>query len=314
MRAFFKKVVFLSALALFSVKGFGAFAQDSGTVAFVEGCKAFSSGDWNSAVIMLRKASAYAVNDTPDTYYMLVAAEMYAQDFESALTDCDFFLNNYPANLYTARVKYMKGKAMFSLGEYEKSIIEFSDFCHQYENDELYPSALFYIAEALYAAYKYDEAETIYERIITDYPECDKAPTAQFRIESIAQRSREEKLLYLLKQTGEEYLSAKEDYERQLKMYNSETLSTTREKLENSEMKNKELEDQIKELEDQISLLKANGGKLPPEAEKKKESGTSNLPDATEFESSDEILALLKAKLIQIQYMIDKNGKNDGDW
>jgi len=306
MKLFFKKVFFLFVILFSSVH---LYSQDSGTLAFIEGCKAFSSGDWNSAVIMLRKASAYAVNDTPDTYYMLVAAEMYAQDFESALTDCDFFLNNYPENLYTARVKYMKAKAMFSLGEYEKSIIEFSDFCHQFESDELYPSALFYIAEALYAAYKYDEAETIYERIITDFPECDKVAVAQFRIESIAQRSREEKLLYLLKQTGEEYLSAKEDYERQLKMYNSETITTTKEKLENSEQKNKELEEQIKELEDQIAMLK--NGEKPSQTESGKTKGKesvseSSLPSITEFESSEEVLTLLKAKLLQIQYMIDE--------
>lgn len=305
MTAFLKKIIFLLLLAFSTIP---AFSQDSGTVAFVEGCKAFSSGDWNSAVIMLRKASAYAVNDTPDTYYMLVAAEMYAQDYESALTDCDFFLNNYPANLYTARVKYMKGKAVFSLGEYEKAIIEFSDFCHQYENDELYPSALFYIAEALYAAYKYDEAETIYERIITDFPESDKAAVSQFRIEAIAQRSREEKLLYLLKQTGEEYLSAKEDYERQLRMYNSETVASTREKLESSEQKNKELEEQIRELEDQISMLKTDGDKAAA-AGKKLEQEKKGTPGVTEFESSDDIIAMLKAKLIQIQYMIDKEGQ-----
>ena len=45
---------------------------------------------------------------------------------------------------------------------------------------------------------------------------------AAFRLELLEQRAREEKLLYLLRMTGEENLAAREDYERQIKQYQSE--------------------------------------------------------------------------------------------
>ena len=45
---------------------------------------------------------------------------------------------------------------------------------------------------------------------------------AAFRVELLEQRAREEKLLYLLRVTGEENLAAREDYERQIRQYQSE--------------------------------------------------------------------------------------------
>ena len=174
------------------------YASESASAAYLEGCKAFSRGEWNSAVFLLKKAAAYEENHNPDTYYMLIAAEIYAEDNKTALSDCDDFVKMFPDSIYVPRIQYMKGKILYSLGEYEKSIVVLSDFCHRNEDSELYPLALFYIAECLFTDYKYEEAEAIYERIVVNYPSCEKVAAAQFRIENIAQRSREEKLLYLL--------------------------------------------------------------------------------------------------------------------
>ena len=93
--------------------------------------------------------------------------------------------------------------------------------------------------------------------IRNDSLDCCLEALRQRGIENIAQRSREEKLLYLLKQTGEEYLSAKEEYEKQLKLYNSDAINSTRDKLMETQQKNKDLEEQIRNLEAQIDTLKA---------------------------------------------------------
>ena len=240
-------------------------ASESSSAAYLEACKAFSRGEWDSAELLLKKAVAYDENYNADTFYMLITAEVYAQDNKNALSDCETFLYNFPDSIYAPRVQYIRGKTLFLLGDYEKSIVVLSDFCHQYETDELYPSALFYIAESLYAGYKYDEAESLYERIVLVYSDNEKVSASKYRIESIAQRSREEKLLYLLKQTGEEYLAAKEEYEKQLRLYNSEAINSTREKLVDAQMKNKELEDQVRDLENQIAELKLEQEKLSSE-------------------------------------------------
>ena len=213
---------------LFSAILFASGTSESAASAFVEGCRAYSQGDWTSAEFMLKKAVAYPENHNPDAYYMLISSEMYAGDHKSALDDCNIFLEKFPNSIYLPRIKYQKGRILYNLGEYENAILTLSDFCHQNTNDEMYSYALFYIGESLYACYKYDDARMIFERIVQDYSNSPKADAAQYRIESILQHTREEKLLYLLKQTGEEYLSAKEEYEKQLRLANAENSSRRR--------------------------------------------------------------------------------------
>ena len=156
---------------------------------------------------------------------------------------------------------------------------------------------------------EYDEAETLYERIITQYPQSDKVSASQFRMESIAQRSREEKLLYLLKQTGEEYLAAKEDYEKQLRLYNSEAINTTRERLVDSQRKNQELEEQIRDLENQIAELKAEQEARSDEEQSITVAAKQDV--FTETSSPEEDLKLLKQKARLVQWMIDGGKQND---
>lgn len=247
----------IAAIIFTALISFSSFSQDNGQSAFLEGCVAYSQGDWNSSVFLLKKAVAYPESASADAYYMLITAELNSENEADALDDCNTFLLNYPDSSYSPRVQYTKGKILYSLGEYEKAIIALSDFCHQYPKDDMYSYALFYIGESFYAVYKYEDAAEIYARIVSDYPDSEKCVAAQYRIESISQRSREEKLLYLLKQTGEEYLSAKEDYEKQIRMYNSDTIATTRKKLQDSQKKNEELENQINDLESQIASLRA---------------------------------------------------------
>ena len=95
------------------------FASDASSAAYLEACKAFSRGEWESAELLLRKAVAYPQNNNADTNYMLITAEIYAEDNSRALKDTEAFLHNYPTSIYTPRVQYMRGKLLYSLGDYE---------------------------------------------------------------------------------------------------------------------------------------------------------------------------------------------------
>lgn len=153
------------------------------------------------------------------------------------------------------------------------------------------------------------QAEDIYERIVTQFPASEKVSAAQYRLESIAQRSREEKLLYLLKQTGEEYLAAKEDYEKQLKLYNSDSI--TREKLVDYQQKNKELEEQIADLERQISELKILQAQSEAELAQKQAEEEQRIKDkemaaVMENKQKEEEIKRLKQKAQIVQQLIDE--------
>lgn len=281
-------------------------ASESASSAFVEACRAYSRGDWSDAKFMLKKAVSYKENLNPDTYFMLIMAEVYDGDSKGALDDCNFFLENFSDSLYYPRVYYQKGKLLYALGEYEKSIVVLSDFCHLYEEDDLYSFALFFIGESLFAGYKYDEAGAVYERIVTEFPESPKTPAAQYRLETILQRGREEKLLYLLKQTGEEYLAAKEEYERQLRLYNSEAMDSTRQKLTAAQARNENLEKQVAELELEIEALKNNQAESDRIIQQLREAGEKDIPAPEPFDEKKYQLKLLKKKALEAQSLLDE--------
>lgn len=309
-----KKIVrkITSVIAALLLSG-AVYAADSGMTAFQEGLAAYSKGQWESAVFLLKKAAGYAENFNADTYYMLITSEVYAGDNTEALDDCDVFLENFSDSIIKPRVDYLKGRILYSLGDYEKSIIVLSDFCHEYVSDEMYSYALFYIGESLYAGYKYDEASSIYERVVTDFPEAPKATAAQYRLDSISQRSREEKLLYLLKQTGEEYLFAKEEYEKQLRMYNSESVASTKQKLLDAQRKNQDLEQKILELEAQMTKLQSDYDVKKQEyetalAEAKDNKPLENVLENNSVENENSItVQQLKLKAELLKSMMENN-------
>lgn len=310
MRKFLKNI--FSFLFLLGLSVGPCFSSETGSYAFVEGCKSFSLGDWENAIFMLKKAVAYEDYETPDTYYMLITSEVEAGEYKAALNDCDYFLKQFPSSIYISRVTYLKGKILFNLKEYDKSVVVLSDFCHQYKNDDMYSYALFYIAESLYENYKYDEAESIYERIVQEFPNSPKFAASQYRIESILQRSREEKLLYLLKQTGEEYLAAKEDYERQLRLYNSDSVSSAKDRLHESQQKNAELESYVKDLEKQIAELQNQLNlQYEKQAELQKEieinSMDKEVPSFEPYDETKERIKALKEKAQKVQNLLDEN-------
>ena len=247
------------AVILFSVSLLYPAAHENALAssAFVQGADAFRSGDWISALFLLRKAVSYPENFNAETYYMLISAEMYAGEYKNAFHDCELYQKNFSGSAYESYITYHKGRALYSLGEYEKSVIVMSDFCHQYPDHEMYASALFWVAESFYAAGSYDEAELLYARILRDFPDDAKAPAAQYRIESIAQSLREEKLIYLLKQTGEEYLAAKEEYERQLLLSSSESTAQMRSRMLDLQQENAGLEKKVAELSEELEKTRA---------------------------------------------------------
>lgn len=255
-----------------------AFSQQKKT-ALVQGLESYAAGDWTSSALFLRKAVSEPENATAENYYILVLSDMYGENYPSCVNDCDYFLENYPDSRLRTYIEYQKGRALHYMGQNDSAAILLSDFCHQNPDDDLFPSALFWLAECFYDDYSFETARPLYERIVAEYPDCSKAEDARFKLGLIEQREREQKLLYLLKMTGEEYLSSRENYEKQLREYQTEDMISLRSQLNAAN-------ERIRQLE---SL---NAGKTVP-AEPKKG-------------ASDEEVAALKAKAAQIQKLLNE--------
>ena len=299
-----KKIIVSSVLSSLIV--FSSFSQSQSAeqklaaTSFVQGTEAYRQGEWMSSVFLLRKAVSYPQNNNADAYYMLISAEMYAGEYKSAFQDCEYFLQNFSDSSYVSYVMYQKGKALYCLQEYEKSVLLLSDFCHQYPEHEMYASALYWIAEAFFASYNYDEASVLYRRILADFPNDAKASASQFRLETISQSCREEKLLYLLKETGEEYLAAKEEYERQLRLSGSESAADARRRILDLQRKNADLENKI------LELTKANEDLENQLAQVQKSSAETQT-------EKDTIIEVLKEKAWKTQQLLNEK-RSSGRW
>lgn len=236
-------------ILLITLYSFPVYSQEvySSSEFLVEGFNAFKASDYQSASFFLRKAVSDKENISEATLYMLIMASFNCEDYSSALADCALFEDTFFDSSLLPYVQYQKGRCLYYLGQLDEAVIVLSDFCHSNKGNEMEASALYYLAECFYADYKYDTAKFLYEKIVTEFPEDERVSFCLLRLEFLAQSEREEKLIYLLKLTGEESLSAREAYEKQLRFYQSEDVMELKKQLN-------EANERIKELENRLTL------------------------------------------------------------
>ncbi len=209
-----------------------------------EGLAAYNSRDYANATILLREALA-GESGNSDVHYMLIMSEMYCEDYASVISDCSRFASLYPDSPLLPNVNYQKGKAFHYKGDNDQAVMVLSDFCHENPKSPVYPSALYWIAECFYEDYNFQMAEGLFQRIIDVYPDDKKAVDAKYKIDAIAQREREQKLLDLLKANNAKFLEQKASYERQLKGMESADIATIRKELDAANARIRELEAQL---------------------------------------------------------------------
>ncbi|WP_296320530.1 tetratricopeptide repeat protein [Treponema sp. UBA3813] len=256
----FLSLVFLSLFSCFSLFAQGASKDKLSAVESAnlkQGADAYKNEDWVSAIFFLRKVVSAPGSANDENYFMLIKSEIYAGEYRQAQADCEKFLEQFAFSPYAEYVQYQKGRLLHLLARNEDAILSLSDFCHQNGESELYPLALFWIAESFYDEYNFEAARGLYERVVTDYSACEKAPQAQYKLDLIERRAREEKLLYLLKVIGEENLSTREEYERQLRVYALEDEKGVKKSLIDAQARIAELE----------ALLESDGFDLQHEDE-----------------------------------------------
>ncbi|WP_191013732.1 tetratricopeptide repeat protein [Treponema zioleckii] len=327
LSAIFILVTSFFAPLAFIPQGYCESVSDSVNSALAQGYGAFSQEDWISAVFFLRKAVSSPQGASEEAMYMLIKSELYAGEYKQAQADCEYFMERYPESLYSNVVLYQNGHLLHLIGKNENAILCLSDFCHKNPEHQLYASALYWMAESFYEEYNFDSARPLYERVVREFPDDGKAPDAVYKIYMIDQREREEKLLYLLKVTGEENLAAREEYERKLRIYQAEGNRELKEKLLKESQK---AESRLTELENEFK------NKTQEMHEESSDSGIpASIPDSIEGEglSSDESadsvgknkskrtdknreidleLEMLKKKALQLQYLLD-NQTEDGE-
>lgn len=294
---------FLLALLLTSVH-----AQNIQNDSLLDGYLSYQKGDWTNAAFFLRKAATDPSVSNDSVWYMIIMSEMNMEKFSNALADCNYFMQTFNDSSLLPNIKYQRGRILHYVGQNDNAVLELSDFCHENPESPVYSSALFWIAECFYEDYSFETAKTLYERVVSEFPESSKVEDSLFKISLINQREREEKLLYLLKLTGEEYLSARETYEKQLRIYQTEDAKELRKQLAQARERILELEynaannmtySQGGPVIESVSSENTKNESVP---ESKTDGKTSK---ASKGPVSDEEIFTLKQKAALIQKLLD---------
>ena len=260
------KTFFAVCFALFLCAAFLVQAQDTPRYAYDEdlvyGLEAYKNKDWSNAPFFLRKASGVKESSSEEVWLLMILTEMHVSDYYAVLRDADVFSRRFPSSRYIPHIEYQIQLARFGLGLYEESAEGFSAFAATYSDHPLLPSALFWAGESLYRQYEYARALPLYKRVVDEYPESSKYAESVYRIELLKQREREEKLLYLLRVTGEEAASAREDYERQVKLLQGEEALSLKRNVQKLEEKLAALQTSYEESRQQNEALNTRVNEL----------------------------------------------------
>lgn len=203
----------------------GAFAQNVSAVkssettvdSLVMGLEAYRNQDWANAALLLKQSVSSGQGNTDNVWYMMIMSQIMAGYYESAINDCNTFERLFPGSEMKQSLLYQKGRVLHLLGKNGEASGILTNFCMENRDSPLYVTALFWLAECFYDECDFASAENIYSMIVAEYPEDYRSVDSNLRLEEIARGDRERKLLYLLKTTGEEYLSLKESYDSLLK-------------------------------------------------------------------------------------------------
>lgn len=301
IHSFARKLGILCFCLFASSFAFGA-ASSSSAESFVHGLISYKNGDWEDARAYLRQSVASEEYSTDSNWYMIIMSEVYSSCYDDAINDCDYFIDNYPESNLLPAVEYQRGRAYHSVGLNDNAVMALSSFCNEHPDSDMYSSALFWIAECFYDDYDFETSRALYERIVAEFPDSPKKEDAEFKIYLITQHDREQKLLYLLKMTGEEYLNSRENFEKQLRMMQTDDMAELRKQLRDANARIAELENR--------SVPVQSGNFVTEESPAVITSGEFQKVTETAAKADEEILSL-KAKASLIQRLLNEK-KGEG--
>lgn len=311
--------ILVFACTLFVISSGVLFAEESRhqNLSMLRGYEAFQNEDWISALFFLRKA----VSEDPSleyAWYMLILSELYVKEYDQAVIDCKSYLTKFSQGGYKVLVEYQLGKSLYLQGNIEDAIAQLTYSCNEYPESALYPSALYLLAESFYAGFFYDSSRSLYERLINNFPGDPRIQDAKNRLAEIDRVEREQKLLYLLKVTGEEYMAVKDNYEKQLHLYETEGAMRLQDQykekqksdktLEELNKKNQEQAQRIEQLEQENSLLQSNVQEVTAVMEEKMKEEMAKQAEKNVLDTSDFDELTKRAEVLKMMVEEKKQG------
>lgn len=300
-------------LAVFLLSAAMLFAQ-SGQNFRQEGLDAYSKGQWQNAVLYLRRSLSLekdAVKQA-ETLYWISLSEIALRDYEGALKDLKTLTDIDPVGKYSNEAMYQRGRIYYYQGNYEQAITVLKSYVDIAGETSSQAAGSYWIAESLFSLGRFSEARSMFSLINDKWPSSAKYEAAAYRIALIDQKTIEQELLTLLKWTHEESLKTFEDYQRRERSYEqalivyqkriAEMLKDTR--LADLENENKKLKQRASLLEQQLAEIQNRYNDYSPQVDiDDTEIVQSSLPlgptDGAPSVDGDDILSRLEALRLQ---------------
>jgi TolA-binding protein len=200
------------------------------------GLRYYSNSQWKEALTEFRAEYASTVNSPQkaEALFWIAMAELNSGSYTAAAHDFDGIEFLDSANSHLAEIPYNKARALYYLGRYTEALALFrlyaesvnpnsrltagirsqsattpdSRYVTPYDSGtEEYnkkASALYWIAECLYALGQYSEAELYYATIVDQYPWSYKFEASTYRVALIQEKKRQDELINTLKISGDQ--------------------------------------------------------------------------------------------------------------
>ncbi|MDR2510362.1 MAG: tetratricopeptide repeat protein [Spirochaetaceae bacterium] len=221
-----KKKRALAAALAFLFASTPLWAQIAGNTAGAKlqaGISLFGERRFGDAIIELRRAQTESQNNAEraEAQFWIAMSQLSAAQYRNAIHDFDEITRLDPLSIRRLEIPYQKGRAHFSLKNYNEAIILFKEYADSIQIDGRYiqgvradnwyappdnidaynrkAAAIFWIGESLYHLNQHDKALEMFDVIIRQYPKSVKFEAASNRAELIKQKKLEAGLLEIIR-------------------------------------------------------------------------------------------------------------------
>ncbi len=244
-------------------------AESPGASLLAQGQDAYAKGNYLDALTQFQRlVSDPQTRTRPEPYLWLAKTYFAVLDTKNASQNLDYYLANFPQDPGRAEALYLQARILYSDGDYAHAIQAFGQYLDTSPTGDQVPNSLFWMAESAFALGHYEEAASLYTKIVQGYPSSFKWEASRYRLSVIDLKHREDELLKLLQWSHAESINSEEDFQRRERVYQQSLAAYQKKLLEmqstDSGARVAALEESIRQKDLQIAALKSQAPVASP--------------------------------------------------
>jgi TolA-binding protein len=264
---------------------------------------AYRTGDYAAAAPLFEKVAAEPGTGDMQRDALLLGAKsrMATGGLADARRDLDLYIAKYRDSVDYPEAVYQKARLLFLQDNLDGALQALQAFIDTFPSSPFVSSAWYWAAESLYGLGRLDDAQTLYEKIVSDYPTSVKVEAARYRIDLIRVQRKEVELSRLVTWSHEELLRMTEDFKVRERAYLQE-LDSYQKRLAGSGAAAADDLKTIADLRQQLALKTDEAARLKAQVDAAAASAAAQSPD--EAARLEQTLAAKEAALaLKEQYL-----------